>query len=164
MKNDVEVFLSLGSNLGNRQENLQKAVMFIEKKIGKTLKKSLIYESEAWGNTNQGPFLNQIISIKSQNEAEEILQIIQKIEKELGRIRNVPWGPRTIDIDIIFYNKQIINMKELIIPHSNMASRNFVLIPLVEIAPDFIHPVLSLSNEELLRKCKDKSSVIVFNS
>ncbi len=164
MKSSVEVFLSLGSNMGNRLKYLTDAIDIIEKKIGLVTKKSSVYESEPWGNKNQNAFYNQIISIQTSLDARILLNTILNIEVELGRKRIEHWGPREIDVDILFYNSQIINDKDLVVPHPEIANRMFVLMPMTELAPGFIHPIIKKSIRDLMRACSDTSNVIVFKS
>jgi 2-amino-4-hydroxy-6-hydroxymethyldihydropteridine diphosphokinase len=164
MKTSVEVFLSLGSNMGNRLKYLTDATDIIEKRIGLVTKKSSVYESEPWGNKNQNAFYNQIISIHTSLDAKILLKTILNIEVELGRKRTEHWGPREIDVDILFYNSQIINDKDLVVPHPEIANRMFVLMPMTELAPDFIHPIIKKSIRDLMRTCSDRSNVIAFKS
>lgn len=154
------VFLQLGSNEGNSSAFLQKAITLINDHIGKVIKLSSVYESEAWGNQNQNNFLNQVIEINTSLNPIELLNTVLKIENKLGRKRVEHWGPRTMDIDILFYGNQIIkNKPELIVPHPRIEQRKFVLIPLNEIASEFIHPILKNSISQLLYLCKDSGKV-----
>lgn len=157
------LYLLIGGNIGDRMANLQKAKEWIEKKIGHILKESAIYETEAWGNQNQPSFLNQAIIAKSQVSASQTMEAILEIEKQMGRQRNQKFDPRTIDIDILFYNDAIINEHHLTIPHPEIQNRKFVLIPLKEIAPLFIHPVLRKTITHLLQECTDPLEVNKFN-
>ena len=132
MKN--KVYLSLGSNIGNRQEYIERAVELIGKTEGiKILKKSGLYETSPVGYVEQDLFLNAVIKIETDFSAREILKIINKIENELDRKREIRWGPRTIDIDILIFSDKKINETDLIIPHKEMLNRLFVLVPLIEI-------------------------------
>lgn len=150
--------LILGGNKGDRNGLLASAVEAVSE-LGEMTAKSKVYETEAWGGVAKGPFLNQIVEIKTANSPFEILSFIQKIEIDLGRKRDEHWGDRTMDIDIIYFGGQVIETAELKIPHPYLSERKFVLIPLVEILPDFIHPSLRKSNQQLLEECKDKSEV-----
>jgi 2-amino-4-hydroxy-6-hydroxymethyldihydropteridine diphosphokinase len=160
----AKVFLSLGSNLGNRTENLLMAQKLIEEKIGKIRSKSSIYETAAWGITEQTAFLNQVLEIETIFSPIAVLHLVLKIEKNMGRIRKIKWGERSIDIDVLYYNNEIIATENLIVPHPFLQERKFVLVPLCEIAPAFIHPKLKQSNLELFEKCKDSGDIVVFNS
>ena len=132
MKN--KVYLSLGSNIGNRQEYIESAIELVGKTEGiKILKKSGLYETSPVGYVEQDLFLNAVIKIKTDFSEREILKIINKIENELDRKREIRWGPRTIDIDILILSDKKINETDLIIPHKEMLNRLFVLVPLIEI-------------------------------
>ena len=132
MKN--KVYLSLGSNIGNRQEYIESAIELVGKREGiKILKKSGLYETSPVGYVEQNLFLNAVIKIETDFSAREILKIINKIENELDRKREIRWGPRTIDIDILIFSDKKINETDLIIPHKEMLNRLFVLVPLIEI-------------------------------
>ena len=147
------VFLSLGSNMGNKEENLEMAVASLGKTDGITVtKKSQWISTEAWGNENQDEFLNGAVEIMTYLEPEELLGEIQRIELELGRERIEKWGPRTMDIDIVLYEDRVIYDENLIVPHPYMHVRDFVLKPLSEIAPFFIHPVYKKNISELYEK------------
>jgi len=155
-------YLLLGSNMGNSQELLTDAIYQIKKHTGKLIRSSALYSTAAWGNTDQPDFLNQVIVIETQQSAAETLQSILSIEKKMGRVRTVKNAPRIIDIDILFFNKEIIDQPDLIVPHPEIQNRRFVLIPLNEIAPGFIHPVLNKSVQHLLKQCKDPLNVKKF--
>ena len=132
MKN--KVYLSLGSNIGNRQEYIESAIELVGKREGiKILKKSGLYETSPVGYVEQDLFLNAVIKIEADFSEREILKIINKIENELDRKREIRWGPRTIDIDILIFSDKKINETDLIIPHKEMLNRLFVLVPLIEI-------------------------------
>jgi 2-amino-4-hydroxy-6-hydroxymethyldihydropteridine diphosphokinase len=154
-----KVYLLIGGNMGDRLANLQAALILIEKEAGEIVLQSSIYETEAWGLKEQPAFLNQAVLIESQLSATTLLSILQKIEQSLGRKREIPLGPRTMDIDIIYFNDIVLSENNLTIPHPSLQERNFVLIPLVEIAPLFMHPQLQLTNSQLLAICKDPSTV-----
>ena len=143
-------YLSIGSNLGDRINYLKKALVKLKQNNIQIIKSSNINETEPYGYKEQGKFLNMAVEIDSDLEPFELMKLISKIESELGRIRTKRWGPRVIDIDIIFYNSLIINEPDLKIPHPDMQNRFFVLKPLQEIAPDFVHPVLKKTITELL--------------
>ena len=134
------VYILTGGNIGERLINLEKAQKYLEDKIGKIERSSLIYETAAWGNNDQPDFYNQVHVIRTKLTAEEIMQNILKIEEKMGRIRTFKNAARLIDIDILFFNKEIINNPGLIIPHTEIANRRFVLEPLNELSPHMIHP------------------------
>jgi len=152
-------YLLLGSNMGNSTELLSNAIEQIENKIGPLLLKSNLYATAAWGNTSQPDFLNQVIEVATQLDATETLKEILSIEKNMGRIRTVKNAPRIIDIDILFFNNEIINRIDLIVSHSEIQNRRFVLTPLNEIAPQMIHPVLNKTIDQLLSFCPDQLAV-----
>ncbi len=138
----MKVFLSIGSNLGNRKENCLKAIEEIKKISIKIKKISSLYETEPWGIKDQPSFINLAIEVETTISPKELLSAIKEIEKTLERKETYRWGPRTIDIDILLYDNLIIDDNDLKIPHAHMHERDFVLKPLSEIAPDTIHPVL----------------------
>jgi 2-amino-4-hydroxy-6-hydroxymethyldihydropteridine diphosphokinase len=154
-----QAYLLLGSNLGERMAFLRQARQGLEScgiQIGKT---SGIYRSTAWGIDNQPDFLNQVLEIFTDKTAVELLAITQKIEKEAGRKRDFLYQARTLDIDLLYFNSEVINRQTLTIPHPQLHKRRFTLIPLVEIAPDFVHPVFQLNNSALLTQCTDAGEV-----
>ncbi|MEC7772612.1 MAG: 2-amino-4-hydroxy-6-hydroxymethyldihydropteridine diphosphokinase [Bacteroidota bacterium] len=153
-----KVYLSLGSNLGNRLANLQKAIFRLQEKAGKILDISSVYETPALGFEGD-QFLNIVVSVLTPLAPLELLGTILQIERDFGRIRSVDGGytSRTLDIDIIYYGNEIINNDDLVIPHPNMQHRKFVLKPLSDIAPQFYHPVLHKDTRNLLQECRDKS-------
>ena len=152
-------YLLLGSNMGNSTELLSNAIEQIENKIGPLLLQSNLYATAAWGNTSQPDFLNQVIKVATNLEAAKTLETILSIEKKMGRIRTIKNAPRIIDIDILFFNNEIINRSDLIVPHPEIQNRRFVLIPINEIAPQMIHPVLNKTIEQLLLQCPDQLAV-----
>jgi 2-amino-4-hydroxy-6-hydroxymethyldihydropteridine diphosphokinase len=157
------VYLLIGGNIGNRQENLRLARNKVDTLCDSILIQSAIYETAAWGNQNQPAFLNQVLKITTGLSAEELLDKLLRIEKELGRVRIEKYGPRIIDIDILFFNNSIIKLNNLVIPHPEMQNRRFALLPLNEIAPNFIHPVLHKPISELLKECPDNLEVNKIN-
>ncbi|MBK9337627.1 MAG: 2-amino-4-hydroxy-6-hydroxymethyldihydropteridine diphosphokinase [Lewinellaceae bacterium] len=159
----INVFLGIGSNVGDRAANLRTAYNHIHRLIGKVAKFSHIYETEPWGNEEQEAFLNQVIMINTTMDPRELLEAATKIEREMGRVRKEKWGPRIIDIDILFYGKRIIRDKGLEIPHPELHKRAFVLVPLLEIAPDLMHPVLKKPIDELYMACEDTSDVVMLS-
>ncbi|OHX65495.1 2-amino-4-hydroxy-6-hydroxymethyldihydropteridine diphosphokinase [Flammeovirga pacifica] len=153
------VIILLGANLGNKLLTLNKAVELIIKYIGDIDLISDIYETAAWGKENQPSYYNQTIKVSTNISPQELILITQQIENELGRIRKEKWGARIIDVDILFYDNDIIETENLIVPHPYIQDRRFTLEPLTEIIPKYIHPVLNLSISELLLQCKDPLSV-----
>ncbi|WP_409150861.1 2-amino-4-hydroxy-6-hydroxymethyldihydropteridine diphosphokinase [Sphingobacterium sp. BS-2] len=154
-----KVYLLLGANIGNPIKQLEDAKVEIEDRIGEITLQSKIYESEAWGVENQPVFLNQVILLETELSANKVLNEILKIEILLGRIRGQRWGSRIIDIDILYYNEDIIHTEDLQVPHPYIQERNFTLIPLVEIAEDYLHPIFKKSNKELLEESTDQLKV-----
>lgn len=153
------VLLLLGSNLGDKCQNLSSASQLIAENIGKITRQSSIYETAAWGKTDQPIFYNQAIEISTILPPETLLSELKKIEQKTGRTQAEKWSARIIDIDIIFYENVIYQSETLTIPHAFMQERNFVLAPLNEIAPDFSHPILQQTVSELLKKSPDKLGV-----
>jgi 2-amino-4-hydroxy-6-hydroxymethyldihydropteridine diphosphokinase len=154
------LFLITGGNIGDRKTNLETAAALIQKQIGKIMRLSAIYETEAWGITNQPAFYNQVLEIETLLSAREVLDLILKIEEQMGRKRSIKNAARNIDIDILFFNNEIINEHNLTIPHPEIINRRFVLLPLLELEPQKIHPVLNKSIQELLSETKDKLEAI----
>lgn len=152
-------YLLLGTNEGAREKNLQKAKELIEKTCGKIIHSSSIYETEAWGLKEQNSFLNEAVSISTSHEPDSLLRVLKDIEVQTGRTETVKWGPRVIDIDILFYGNEFVNEVDLKIPHPFIAERRFTLVPLNEIASEFVHPVLKKTMNELLKECKDEGEV-----
>ena len=157
------VYLLLGSNEGDRVGWLQKAVALLSENCGPVLQSSPVYETAAWGITDQPAFLNRVVLLQTAQTPAELLDQIQKIESTLGRQRDIKWGQRTLDIDILFYNNEVIELPGLIIPHPFLQERRFTLIPLAEIAPEFTHPKLNKTVKELLTECPDKLEVHKFS-
>lgn len=157
-----EVYLQLGSNIGDRLDNLDQSIKIITERIGNVLEKSSVYESTPWGVENQRNFLNQVIFVKSNFDPYTILDLVLQIEKDMGRIRIEKWGERIIDIDILFIDDLIIESENLCIPHEFVAKRKFVLQPMCEIAPGFIHPKLNKTISQLLEECIDDEKVNVY--
>jgi 2-amino-4-hydroxy-6-hydroxymethyldihydropteridine diphosphokinase len=154
----VTVYLGLGSNLGNRQANLDRALEFLSQRL-RMGKVSSIYDTEPLGDSNQPRFLNLVCQAFTRLEPSGLLALAKGIERKLGRMGK-SGKPRTIDIDILLYGDQVIEAPELVIPHPKMTERAFVLIPLDEIAPDIIHPVAGKTVKELLRNITEKQGVL----
>lgn len=154
-----EVYLGLGSNMGDRKKHITQAISEIEKKIGPCTKRSSLYKTAAWGKTNQSYFINQVIRISTKKAPIDILDGVLAIEKQLGRVRKEKWGERSIDIDLLFYGSEIVELPRLLVPHPFIAERRFVLVPMNELAPKFIHPIFERSIEDLLADCPDTLAV-----
>ncbi len=153
------IYILLGSNLGDREQNLGLALNKISTGVGRILAQSSIYQSDPWGISQQPQFLNQVAEVNSRNAPEQVLQKLLAIETELGRERLEKWGPRSIDLDILFFNNRIIQTEKLIVPHPGIAMRRFTLVPICEIAPNFFHPLLEKTCQQLLKECTDPLKV-----
>jgi len=164
MKVQNQAILSLGSNQGNRLENIQKCIQLIQLEMGTVFSVSKLYESPSWG-FDSDPFYNCAIAIHTHKSAQKLLSGLLKIEKKLGRIRSSQEGyqSRIIDIDIVSFEKDIINTDTLVIPHPQMQNRLFVLMPMNDLQLEFIHPILQKSTKELIAICDDKNSCKVIS-
>jgi 2-amino-4-hydroxy-6-hydroxymethyldihydropteridine diphosphokinase len=151
----IDVYLLLGSNLGDRELYLHMAVRLIENDVAPVAKTSPIYETQSWGKTDAPDYLNQVILLKTDMPARTILEKILAIEREMGRKREEKWGSRTIDIDILFYGDEVINEPDLIVPHPQLHNRRFTLEPLNDLAPQLVHPVLRKTIKELKNDLRD---------
>ena len=149
------VYLHLGSNIGDRGGFLQRARSYIQDEIGEIINSSKVYETSPWGVDNQEDYLNQALCVQTMFPAKDILSKALYIEKMMGRIRSVKWQAREIDIDILFFNNDIISTKDLEVPHPLLHKRLFVLQPLMDIAPIFIHPIYNQTIAEMLESCSD---------
>jgi 2-amino-4-hydroxy-6-hydroxymethyldihydropteridine diphosphokinase len=154
-----QIFISLGTNLGNRSDHITTAIQAIEATLGTIIKQSSVYETKPWGKSDQPDFLNQVILVHSDLSPMECLTRLSAIENKLGRKRDEKWGARIIDLDLLYVNDTIINTPKLTLPHPGLAHRRFVLVPLVEIAADFIHPLLLKTQKQLLEACNDPLEV-----
>ncbi len=153
----AKVFLGLGSNIGDRKKYLEEAIQGIKNIPGtKVLKLSSVYETEPWGFSEQEEYLNAVIEIETQQAYEKLLKEVKGIEIILGRDKTDKWKSRKIDIDILFYGDLVYEDENLHIPHKHIEDRNFVLVPLNEIEPDFVHPITKKKISEILQNSKDK--------
>lgn len=157
-----KVLFLLGANLGNRKETLLRAIELLKERIGNRVRLSSFYETAPWGGVNQAPFLNLVVELYANLEPLEVLEGVLEIETMLGRVRNEKWSARTIDIDLLYFNQAIIILPTLKIPHPYLHERRFTLIPLCELAGNLKHPVLNLTNAQLLDSCQDQGAVELF--
>ncbi len=158
-----KTILLTGGNMGDRLANLLQAKILLEKNGILVKEQSKIYETAAWGNTNQPGFLNQVLIAKTILTPVALLQTILNIELQMGRQRFKKYGPRIIDIDILFYNNEVLHTPDLVIPHPQIGNRRFVLVPLNEIAGNWVHPFEKKTVSQLLHDCADQLDVTVFN-
>ena len=154
-----KAYLLIGGNIGDRNKNLKEAIDFIARECGSVIKSSSIYETAAWGKTDQPDFLNQCLLIQTSLSAPDLMKQILKIEEKMGRKRKEKNDPRIIDIDILFYNESVLQTEFLTLPHPQLQNRRFVLVPMNEIAPKLVHPVLRKSIITLLKECPDNLEV-----
>ena len=159
----ITVYLHTGSNEGDRLLHLQRAAGQLEKRAGVCLQRSQVYETAAWGIEDQPDFLNQALAISTDRPPFELLDILLGIEREMGRERRIKWGQRLIDIDLLFYGCIRIHTSRLKVPHPYLQERNFVLQPLLEIAPDFVHPGFGVTIRELAELTKDELPARVYS-
>jgi len=154
-------YLLLGSNLGNREKQIADALKLIAERVGEILQTSSIYETEAWGKTDEPSFLNLAVEVNTDHKPFQLLEAVLKIEADLGRVRYEKWGSRLIDIDIILYGDEVVTVENCLqIPHPEMQHRKFVLLPLSEIAPNAVHPILMQRISELLVNLNDNLAVL----
>ncbi|MFN8407036.1 MAG: 2-amino-4-hydroxy-6-hydroxymethyldihydropteridine diphosphokinase [Sphingobacteriaceae bacterium] len=149
------VYLLLGSNLGDSEFYIYQAKQCIESEVGMILQASSLYQTAAWGKINQPDFINQVVLVSSSWDPQQVLSKVLTIESQLDRKRTDKWGARTIDIDILFYNDDCVNDVNLVIPHPYLHQRSFTLIPLLEIAPNYMHPILAKTIGELYQEVSD---------
>lgn len=157
-------YVILGANLGDKLRNLANAKIAIQKSVGNILKESNIYETAPWGKPDQPSFLNQVLMLQTNLTAIVLLDSLLSIEIQMGRTRDQKYDARIIDIDILFYNREVIQQERLTIPHPQIQYRKFVLVPLVQIVPNKIHPVLHKSLKQLLNECTDVLEVYDFKA
>jgi 2-amino-4-hydroxy-6-hydroxymethyldihydropteridine diphosphokinase len=158
-KKRMRYFIGLGSNMGNKRRNLSQASHLLEESGIKILKKSSIYETSPVGPVEQPWFLNQVLEVETDFSPQYLLRVTKRIEKKMGRHSGVAKGPRCIDIDILLSESGVVRTKKLQVPHPELEKRKFVLIPLMEIAPETVHPLLNKKVEDLWRECQDDSDV-----
>ncbi|MFT5908957.1 MAG: 2-amino-4-hydroxy-6-hydroxymethyldihydropteridine diphosphokinase [Paraglaciecola sp.] len=164
MKKTQIIILHTGSNIGNRIANLQLANSLIKKQMGRIVHCSKYYQTAAWGVTEQPEFINQALKVETILSPFDILKNIQEIESKMGRVRLQKWGERLIDIDLIFYENKVVDEENLQVPHPFLQERNFVLVPLQEIAADWEHPIFKKLISELLKESKDELKVFPFGN
>ncbi len=155
----VETYLGLGGNLGDVESRFARAVEELSHHGVQVSARSSIYRTEPWGYDDQAWFLNQVVRAETSLDAVEVLETCLQVERSLGRVRGERWGPRTIDIDLLLYSDHVIREAALQVPHPRMEKRGFVLVPLVELAPDLRHPVLERTMAELLELLTDERRV-----
>ncbi|WP_017731476.1 2-amino-4-hydroxy-6-hydroxymethyldihydropteridine diphosphokinase [Nafulsella turpanensis] len=158
------IYLLLGSNLGDRAANLLRAIDALEQAAIKVVAQSELYETAAWGLESQPSFLNQVVEIKTELAPLSLLQCLLETEQQMGRKRNEKWGERLIDIDILYYADRVVKEPSLHIPHPHIQERRFTLVPLCELVPLLVHPLLGKTQQELLDVCPDPLEVRVYQA
>jgi 2-amino-4-hydroxy-6-hydroxymethyldihydropteridine diphosphokinase len=156
------VYIALGTNLGDRKANLESALGHLSMHV-RIRDRSPIYETEPWGIADQPRFLNMVVSGESDLEPPALLRFLKGIERTMGRTGGIRYGPRLIDLDILFYDGRVIDKEDLLVPHPRLAERRFVLVPLADIAPALVHPALGASVREMLSRLPDDGSVKPYN-
>ena len=150
-------YLLLGGNLGDKKTNLQVAIKHLQLSVGDVVKTSSVYETEPWGFEHEESFLNQVLLVETKNTAYQLLKKVLAIELKMGRTRSTErYSGRTIDIDLLFFNDDVINETNLIVPHPRIQERKFALVPLNELIPNYIHPVYQKNISQLLAECDDQ--------
>ncbi|RYF74144.1 MAG: 2-amino-4-hydroxy-6-hydroxymethyldihydropteridine diphosphokinase [Cytophagaceae bacterium] len=157
------LYLLLGANLGDKVQTFALARRYVTEQVGPIVKESGLYETAAWGVIDQPTYLNQVLLVETYLAPNDVLTNTLAIEEHLGRVRHEKWGARVIDIDLLFYDDLMFNTSTLTLPHPLLHERRFTLIPLAEIAPAFVHPVLKQTCQTLLERCSDDSEVIKFS-
>ena len=159
------VFVLLGSNLGDRELLVNQASKMIGERCGKIVAKSRLYESEPWGFKSEHWFLNQVVKVETAFSPDALMEVLLEIEKELGRDRSVPhegYVSRPMDLDILYFGNEIIDTQMVKAPHPRLHERRFTLLPLCDIAPDYVHPVMKKTNLQLLDECRDAGKVNIY--
>ncbi len=160
----MRLFLLLGANLGDHFQTLEQARTQLIETVGTLVSESKLYETAPWGVTNQPPYLNQVLELQTTLTPDNVLTQAQFIEQALGRVRLDRWGARVIDIDLLYYDDLTYQTEQLTLPHPLLHERRFVLVPLCEIVPNFVHPVFGKTNAEMLRDCSDVGLVTPLNT
>lgn len=156
-------YLLSGGNLGNRKHTLEKALSLVNEKLGKIISVSRVFETAPWGFEHETPFLNQAIQLETLLSPHDLLTGILEIERIMGRVRDgAQWKERSIDIDILFYDNEVVNDKHLRIPHPHLHERRFALVPMAEINESLVHPVLGKTIRQLITECPDPLEVKPF--
>jgi 2-amino-4-hydroxy-6-hydroxymethyldihydropteridine diphosphokinase len=153
-------YLLTGTNLGEREQHLEEARKLIRRSAGTISCVSALYETAAWGKTDQPSFLNQALELQTALKAHDLMEQLLGVEKTIGRLRQEKYGPRIIDIDILLFDDEVISKPSITIPHPRMQERRFALTPLAEIAAGIIHPVLKKTIQQLLNECPDPLKVV----
>jgi 2-amino-4-hydroxy-6-hydroxymethyldihydropteridine diphosphokinase len=151
-----KAYIAFGSNIGDRYRAVEDALFKVEQRGMKITNKSKIYETEPYGYTDQPPFINGAIEVETDLSCRKLLETLLSIESELGRVREIRWGPRIIDLDILLYNREIHDEQDLKVPHPDMQNRDFVLKPLADLCPDYVHPIFNKTIGELLTELNSK--------
>lgn len=159
----MRVFLGLGSNLGDRMENLERGLQILGEKM-RLVKVSSVYETEPWGVVEQPAFLNCVVEGETSASPEGVLEILKEAERLVGRRATFEWGPREFDADLLFYGNRIVNLPQLTVPHPRMQERAFVLVPMAEIAPDFVHPLMGMSMKAMAERVEGREGVRRYSS
>ena len=154
-----KAYLSLGSNEGEREKWINNAISILNQTAGVVTRISSLYETKAWGLSEQPDFLNACLLLETKLNEFELLEVIKATETQLGRQRTIKWGPRTLDIDILFFNNDVIDAGEITVPHPYLQDRKFVLLPLADIASDYQHPVSGKTVSQLLAECTDSLEI-----
>ncbi len=157
MKQDI--YLLLGTNLGDRAANLLRATQRLAEAVGPVAEASSCYETAAWGVTDQPAFYNQVVRVETTLGHEVLLRTLQEIERQLGKVKVGHWRERLIDLDILYYGNRVVRTPWLTLPHPQLHRRRFTLVPLVEVAPQFVHPGLGKTQQKLLEVCTDSLAV-----
>jgi 2-amino-4-hydroxy-6-hydroxymethyldihydropteridine diphosphokinase len=156
-----EIYILLGTNLGNKKQNLKAAIKSLKTELGEVICQSKIYETAPWGIIDQPSFLNQVLLVKTKLRPHKALETLLQIEINMGRKRIQKWGARLIDLDILYFGNEIIYEENLVVPHPFLQDRRFTLVPLAEIAPNYLHPILQKTQTQLLAACNDNSEVFL---